>query len=112
MQFGMSILAMEKSLEQVKVFARSRSDEGEDIARFESEWRADFLAQKQKLFTLPTCSEFVAEWALALATWRDVFRYQKEVASVLRRAENVEALADQLTLLDRNMLTLRRRLVQ
>lgn len=111
MQLASSIVAMEDSLEQVKAFSRSPRRSRAEIASFEIGWRADFVAQKEKLFALPTCSEFVAEWALALATWRDVFRYQKEVASALRDAQGIAALADQQAVLDRNLSSLRRTLV-
>lgn len=93
-QLVTSIAAMNDSFESVRRFSASYNGELVHIQAFEGEWRADFVSQKNSLFTMPTCSDFVAQWGLALAAWRDIFRYEKETVSSLRAAQDLGFLVE------------------
>ena len=82
-QLAMSVAAMSTSLDEARSFWPSYQGDIELLRAFDARWKNQFLSIKNKLFTLATCEEFKSEWALALAAWRDVFRYEKVSVSEL-----------------------------
>lgn len=82
-QLAILVAAMARSLDEAHSFRSSYQGDIEMLRAFDSDWRVRFVSIKNELFTMATCEEFKAQWALALATWRDVFRYEKESLSEL-----------------------------
>lgn len=76
-QLAILVAAMSASLDEARSFWPSYQGDIELLREFDARWKNQFVSIKNKLFTMGTCEEFKAEWALALAAWRDVFRYEK-----------------------------------
>jgi len=91
-QLTQLITAMKESLRDLHRFTTSYGHAIEQLQAFDAEWRTGLLAHKNELYAMPSCEDFVVEWTLALATWRDLFRYEKETVSALRSDKSIALL--------------------
>ena len=98
--------AMYVSFNEVRKFASSYDGDVTQLQAFQKDWRAEFIELKQELFTLATCDDFFSQWMLALATWRDIFRFEKETISFLSRPDTKGGSLQSETEVETRLLTL------
>jgi hypothetical protein len=102
-QLVRSVATLQTSLHELQNFSAAYTHDTESLQSFETTWRTSFIATKNELYSMPSCEEFVAEWTLAMAAWRDIFRHEKETIAALRSAERVPSLEPRGKKLDQNL---------
>lgn len=110
LQLVRSVETLQTSLHELHNFSAAYTRDAESLQSFETTWRTRFIATKNELYSMPSCEEFVAEWTLAMAAWRDIFRHEKETIAALRSAERDPSLEPRGKRLDRNLTSIRREL--
>jgi hypothetical protein len=106
-QLVRSVATLQASLHELQNLSADYTHDAESLQSFETTWRTRFIATKNELYSMPSCKAFVAEWTLAMAAWRDIFRHEKETIAALRSAEQVPSLEPRGKKLDQNLTYIR-----
>lgn len=106
-QLVRSVATLQESLHELQNLSADYTHDAQSLQSFETAWRTRFIATKDELYSMPSCKEFVAEWTLAMAAWRDIFRHEKETMAALRSAEQVPPLEPRGKKLDQNLTYIR-----
>jgi hypothetical protein len=111
-QLAVAVGDLHSSFDEVRRFADSYNGEMSQIQSFDNTWRPKIVQQKRVIYKIDTCDDFSSQWAQSLATWRDVFRFEKETIANLRLLGAKQGLPESEQRLDTQLTVLRKALTQ